>query len=168
VANLGLELRGTSGLAPLRNGGFLLREGDAHLGVSVDGRIDGTFAAANRQNRSQISMDRAISLATDLVARLQIETDAEVAFDQVRLAAEGGATEGGSGTLQGPFITETTVQFRQLIDGVPVVAPGAGELHVTVDNDGTITALHSSLRGLDRVHEIDPASDRQPSGAQRV
>lgn len=168
VDRLGLEVRVPSGLAPLRGGGFLLRDGSARLGVSADGSFDASITTPNRRNRSQIAMADAVSIATEIVARLDIEANAEVVFDQVRLSAEGGASGRGGGTIEGPFITETMVQFRQVIDGVPVIGPGAGELHVTVDNDGKITALHSTLRGVDRLHEMSPEPQGRPSpGAPR-
>ena len=33
---------------------------------------------------------------------------------------------------------ETTVQFRQVINGLPAVWPDAGDVRVTLDNDGTL------------------------------
>lgn len=158
VDRLGLELRVPSGVAPQRDGGFLLSEGDARLGISANGSFDATIAPPNRNNRTQIPVDHAVSIASEIVAQLDIESDAEVVFDQVRLTGEGAGSDRGSGSRDS-FIAETTVQFRQVIDGVPVIAPGAGELHVTLDNDGKITAIHSSLRGVDRLHPSSPASD---------
>lgn len=165
VDRLGLELRVPSDLAPLRGGDFLLRDGSARLGVSANGSFDASIATPNWRNRLQISMGSAVSIATEIVARLDIEANAEVVFDQVRLSGEGAASDRGSGMIEGPFITETTVQFRQVIDGVPVVGPGAGELHVTLDNDGKVTALHSTLRGVDRLHEMSPEAEGRPSFA---
>jgi hypothetical protein len=158
VDRLNLELRVSPGLTPLPSGSFLLRGGDAQLGISPDGTFDAQFARANLDNRTQISAQRAISLATDFIGQLELDPNVEVVFDQVRFGAEGGVTSRGSGTVEGPFITETTVQFKQVINGLAVVAPGAGEVHVSIDNDGKITGLHSSVRGVDRLHELRPAS----------
>lgn len=155
VDRLNLDLRVPSSLAPRRDGGFLLRDGAARLGVSANGNFDASIGAPNRDNRSQISVSRAVSIATEIVAQLDIEANAEVVFDQVRLTGEGCGSDRGSGSVE-RFVAETTVQFRQVIDGVPVIAPGAGEVHVTLDNDGKITAIHSSLRGVDRLHEASP------------
>ncbi len=166
VDRLGLELRVPSGLTPQRDGGFLLRQGKARLGISANGSFDASIATPNRNNRSQIPVGSAVSIATEIVAQLDIEANAEVVFDQVRLTGEGSGSDRGSGSIDG-FIAETTVQFRQLIDGVPVVAPGAGELHITIDNDGKITAIHSSLRGVDRLHPMNPAPDGQRSSGFR-
>jgi hypothetical protein len=124
----------------------------------ANGSFDATIGTPNRNNRTQIPVDDAVSIASEIVAQLDIESDAEVVFDQVRLTGEGAGSDRGSGSRDS-FIAETTVQFRQVIDGVPVIAPGAGELHVTLDNDGKITAIHSSLRGVDRLHPSGPASD---------
>lgn len=44
------------------------------------------------------------------------------------------------------FITDTTVQFRQIINGVPTVNHDEGIVRVTIDNDGTITNMHRSVK----------------------
>ena len=48
-------------------------------------------------------------------------------------------------------MVETTVQFRQLINGLPVVTLGTGTVLISVDNDGTITSINSSTRVINRL-----------------
>jgi hypothetical protein len=48
--------------------------------------------------------------------------------------------------MEGPYITGTTVQFRQVINGLPIITPGVGEVRISIDNDGTVTRIQSSTR----------------------
>ena len=43
--------------------------------------------------------------------------------------------------MAGTRTTETIVQYRQMIDGVPVISPDAGTPRVAVDNDGNATRV---------------------------
>jgi hypothetical protein len=50
-----------------------------------------------------------------------------------------------------PSVTETTVQYKQVINGLPVVTPHAGSVSVTIDNDGTVTGVRSSVRQIEQL-----------------
>lgn len=162
VDRIGLDLRIGRTLAPQNNGSFILQDGDAHLCVSRDGSFDARFAQPHRENRTPIAVERAMAAATDYVRELKLDQDVEVVFDRVRLAAEGGGAAKSAEAVDGPFVTETTVQFKQIINGLPVITPGIGEVHVSIDNDGRITSVHSSVRGVERLHESRPT---EPGGS---
>jgi hypothetical protein len=132
-------------------GGVSIREGEAGVAMSMDGTFSARLTEANRENRSTIAAQRAIQVSNDLARQLKIDADVEVVFDQVRCANEGGGSDSGTGRLEGPYTTETTVQYRQIIDGIPVISPSAGALRVGVDNDGRVTSVESSLRTVERV-----------------
>jgi len=40
-----------------------------------------------------------------------------------------------------------------VINGLPVVTPDAGSVTVTIDNDGTVTGVHSSVRPVERLDD---------------
>ena len=162
VDRIGLDLRIGRSLAPQSNGSFMLNDGEAQLSVSRDGSFDARFAQPHRENRTTIAVERAVAAATDYVRELKLDQDVEVVFDRVRLAAEGGGSAKSVDAAEGPFVTETTVQFKQIINGLPVITPGAGEVHVSIDNDGRITSVHSSVRGVERLHESRPT---EPGGS---
>lgn len=67
--------------------------------------------------------------------------------------------------FQPPRAIETTFQFRQTVNGLPAITPGAGQVRLTVDNDGTITRLHNSTRQVDRLSER-PKSTTATPGAE--
>jgi hypothetical protein len=165
VDRIGLELRVGRSLTPRSDGGYVLQEGDAQIAVGRDGSFDARYALPNRENRTPISAEQAVAAATDYVRELKLDQDVEVVFDRVRVAAEGGGSAKSADGIEGPFVTETTVQFKQIINGVPVVTPGAGEVRVSIDNDGQITSVHSSVRGVERLAEARP-TEPGPSGPQ--
>ena len=45
-------------------------------------------------------------------------------------------------------LDEIIVQFRQSIDGIPVLTPGAGTLRLVMQPDGTVLRIESTLRQL--------------------
>src|SRR5262245_23648876 len=96
-------------------------------------------------------MEGAANIAREAVGRYGLDREATLVFDRVQLALEGGGSNQGSGQRDGPFVTGTTVQFRQMINGLPVVTPGAGSVRISVDNDGTVTELHTSTRPIERM-----------------
>ena len=161
VNRIGLDLRVPKSVAPQRGGSFLLWDGDAQLAVATDGSLDARFTQPNRENRTEIGAQRAVALAKEFVRELQLEQDVEVVLDRVRMAADAGGQR-DSDRVDGPFVTETTVQFKQVIDGIPVIAPGVGEVRVSIDNDGHITSVHSSVRGVDRLHDLRPSAPGSP------
>ena len=40
-----------------------------------------------------------------------------------------------------------------MINGLPVITPGLGEVRVTIDNDGAVTSIHSSTREVNRLSD---------------
>jgi hypothetical protein len=69
-------------------------------------------------------------------------------LDDVLLSYEGFGTKNGSGILKGPYVTETTIQFTQKINGFPILLPNRGSLAITIDNDGKITSLKNFLKEI--------------------
>jgi hypothetical protein len=128
-----------------------LEVGGHRVGIGREGAYEVELAKANRDNRTAIAPDRAVQVAQAAIGRFGLNTDTELVFDRVRQCLEAGGSEQGSGTREGPFVVETTVQFRQLINGLPVVTPGTGTVLISVDNDGSVTSINSSTRAIDRL-----------------
>jgi hypothetical protein len=131
---------------------FSIREGDMRVALEGDGSYEIQFARPNLENTDQISMSKARNIAEDFVQQHGLDLEG-LAFDRIMLSHEGGGSAEGSGQIEGPYITETTVQFTQVINGLPVLLPGKGYVSVTVDNDGTVTSVRNSTRGIDRLTE---------------
>jgi hypothetical protein len=167
ASDLGLPIRIPSSIAVSRLGTAKLSEGNAHLNLAADGSFRAQLRSPNLDNKTALSSARARSTADAFVKQLRLADGAEATFDLTRIAYEGGGTTQGSGRLEGPVTSETTIQYRQLIDGVPVIAPGSGELRVTIDNDGEIVAVESSLRGVERIVRSPAGAPEEPNAPSR-
>ena len=138
------------------NATFHLKEAQTRLAFRIDGSHEVQLAAPNLSNREQISLNKAKGTAENSIGRFGVNQDHELTFDRVRLSYEaGGSAEAKdrSEAIEGPYVTETTVQFRQLINGLPVITPGVGQVAVSVDNDGSITSVNSSTRQVARLSD---------------
>lgn len=136
-----------------QEGIFYIRDGDQRAAFDGDGSYEVHMASANLDNKSQISIGRARSIASESLRRFGLRRNADLTFDRVRLEAEAGVNSKDSRETYGPFVTQTTVQFRQLINGLPVITPSAGTVRVSVDNDGTVTAMQSSIAPVERLSD---------------
>jgi Family of unknown function (DUF6345) len=148
-----MDMRIPEEVATAPGGSFRLANGDKSIVFGNDGSLEVQMAKPNLANRAQIATRRAISLAQEVVRRYGLDQQAPLVFDRILVASEGGGTAGGSGQLEGPYTTGTTVQFRQVINGVPVITPGAGVVRISIDNDGRVTSVHSSVRAIEQLSE---------------
>jgi hypothetical protein len=153
IDRIGLPIRVPEEVTASRNGSFVLSEGSARLAFGGDGSFEAQIASGNAFNRQQIDVGEAARTAQEAVRRYGLDRDVSLTFDRVRLSAEGGGSAGGTGRVEGPYVTGTTVQFRQVINGLPVLTPGAGEVRVSIDNDGTVTGIQSSVRPVAALHD---------------
>lgn len=83
-----------------------------------------------------------------------LQADCELLFDRVSLALSATASLHRPEEAATESLDEIVVQFRQAIGGVPVLAPDAGSLRLTMRPDGTVLRVESTLR---RVAERMPA-----------
>lgn len=156
--------------AQQRKGFVAMSDGERQVSIDDDGVLTAVLSSPNIGNRSPLGRRDAIGVADDAVRTYGLDADADLVLDRVVELREAGASEQGDGAAEGPFTTGTLVQYRQLINGMPVITPHAGTVQVTIDNDGTVTNVRASTR------EIDSLSDRPrslapeppPFGADRV
>ena len=126
-----------------------IKDGDMQIALEGDGSYEIQFARPNLENTNQISTPKALNLADDFLREHGFDQEG-LALDHIMLSHEGGGTEDET-QIEGPFVTETVVNFTQLINGVPVISPGKGYVSVTIDNDGTVTSIKNSTRGIDNL-----------------
>lgn len=134
--------------SPSQDGGFRVTDGDRSIVYGSDGSLDVQMARPNLANRTPIASRQAVSLAQEAVRRYGLDQQTPLVLDRVLLSSEAGGTDRESGQLEGPYTTGTVVQFRQVINGLPVITPGAGTVRVSVDNDSKVTNVHSSVRAI--------------------
>ena len=137
----------------LADGSYSAGSGDQQLAFGADGSVDVKFAAVNYENREQLASENAVSIAESAVSKFGLDDAGSLVLDRVLTSWDAGGTDGGSGELIDASVTSTAVQFRQLVNGIPIISQDSGALRVTVDNDGTITNINSSLQMVDSLSE---------------
>jgi len=150
VDRLGVELSLPEEVVATPEGIFTMGYGDAQIAFGGDGSFEAQIARPNRENRDQLTLRQATSAAEDAIRSYGLDEQVELTFDRVRLGATASASADGSEVAE-PSVTETTVQYKQSINGLPVVTPDAGSVRLTIDNDGTVTGVHSSVRPVDQL-----------------
>lgn len=150
--------------------GLLVSEGDGQaLSVSPDGRYELAFGPPNAANTDALSIEDAKRRATDLVGEHGLNRDVDIDFDVVRRTMSAGGAS-GNGAREAPRVLETTVQFRQMINGLPVVSQDAGDVRVTLDNDGRLTRIANTTRKVaqlsDRPKTIVPGPGAGAEGVR--
>jgi hypothetical protein len=143
-----LEMRLPDDVPSAADGSFVAAEGDQRIVRAPDGSIEVRLARPNLSNLEPLPVGRARSIAQGAVRRYALSDQTPLIFDRVALAQEAGATASGSGEVRGPYTTSTIVQFRQVINGLPVITPGAGTVRIAIDNDGQVTDVISSVRNV--------------------
>jgi hypothetical protein len=132
---------------------FRIVQGDQRIACSAEGAIHVQLATPNLLNYSPIDERRASSLAREAIGRYGLDQNVSLVFDRTMLSREAGGTAQGAGRLEGPYTTGTIVQFRQVINGLPVLNPERGVVRIAFDNDGTPTHVYSSLYPVDALIE---------------
>jgi hypothetical protein len=158
-----MDLEIPSEVATAREGSYRIDSGDKRLSYGSDGSIEVRLAKPNLGNRTPLATQQATALAQEAVWRYGLDQEVPVVFDRVLLSFEGGGTADGSGQIEGPYTTGTIVQFRQVINGVPVITPGAGTVRISIDNDGTVTDVHSSVRNIEQLSTRPTSSVSAPT-----
>ncbi len=125
--------------------GFLAQAGETRMAIEPDGSYEVAFRAPNREATNQLTVRAAINAASGFAAQQDLGAGYLV-LDRVLLKWDAGGSSEGDGELTEPRVVETVVQFTQQIDGIPVLAPGRGQVSVAVDNDGTITSVRDTTR----------------------
>jgi hypothetical protein len=140
-----------SEVAATASGAAAIPIGDHSIGIGGHGEYEVALATPNRDNRTEIPAQRAVQIAQAALEHYELLRDADLVFDRIRLTFEGGGSNTGTATREEPRVVESTVQFRQVINGLPVITPGAGAAQISIDNDGIVTSVRSSLRQIDQL-----------------
>jgi hypothetical protein len=137
------------------DGSFHLAHAAQRIGFDRLGNYDAQLARADFDRRDAPGLRELISDAHDVVKQFGLRHE-DIVFDRVFHKYDNGGSKEGSGRIGRPRITETVVQFAQLINGLPVIAPGQGKLTVTLDNNRKVTGIHDSTRTIARLTDQIP------------
>lgn len=135
------------------DGSFSISDGERSIAYGRDGSIDVQVALPNLANRQQLEVPQATSLAHEAVRRFGLDEQTPLVVDRVLFSSAAGGTDTGSGQVEEPYVTNTIVEFRQIINGLPVITPDAGTVRVSVDNEGKITRVETSARAIGQLHD---------------
>jgi len=131
---------------------IVISEGDSRVAVDLNGTYEAQLAMPNLESRNEVRLSAAIRKAEDIVRQFGLDRN-DITFDRVLHKYDCAGTAKGSGEIGTPRITETVVQFTQMIDGVPVIGPGDGKVSVTIDNDENITEVVDRTRTVAKLVE---------------
>jgi len=144
--------------------GLLVSQADGRsLTVFPDGRYELSLAEPNAANPEALPLDDARRRATELIGEQGLDRDADLEFDAVRRTMSAGGTSDGD-RLDEPRVLETTVQFRQIINDRPVVTQDAGDVRITLDNDGQVTRIENTTRKVERLSDRPKRTVQGPDG----
>jgi Family of unknown function (DUF6345) len=143
-------------------------EGQRSFSRSADGSFSIQLAAANLENTVELAVGAARAAAERLIARLALSADQPLVLDRIiRSQAAGGSLQ-GSGELVGSHTTETIIQYRQIIAGLPVISSDVGALRVAIDNDGNVVRVEGHLRQVaNLINQGRRTPPQQPEPADR-
>ncbi|UOG73718.1 DUF6345 domain-containing protein [Hymenobacter tibetensis] len=143
---LGFSNKATETMLYDRDGNAYLKDGDKRASVAKDGTISIVTGKYNYENTRQISQDKAITIAKSVLAETGFDKKADLRIEKVIHGFSCGGSSKGGGEIGEPVVTETIVQFRQLIDGLPTINDGNGLVRVSIDNDGNVIAITNSAK----------------------
>jgi hypothetical protein len=137
--------------------GFVLGDEDngrPTLNVRADGGIEIAFGAPRLDSETRAPrLARAKEIAADAVSQYGLDDEVELVFDQVRHTMSAGGSTEDREDFAAPRAVETTVQYRQVINGLPTVGADQGLVEVSFDNDGQLTRLVSTARPVERLSD---------------
>ena len=156
--------------APVSAAGIIvLSEGDRRMAVDRNGVYEAQLRAPNLESGNELRLTAAIRKAENVVRELNLDRN-DIAFDRVLHKYDCAGTTKGSGEIGAPRITETIVQFTQMIDGIPVIGPGEGKVSVSIDNDENVTSVLDRTRAVVKLSEganAAPVPSDSGNGARR-
>ena len=175
---LGFSRKAVAGFGISKEGIYVMDEGEKKITLNQQGHFNAKLANINFENRTQLAENKARQQAEQYI-RDQVGTDTELQYYATRLGKTCGGSTKGSGQLDQEYVTDTTVEYRQIINGVPSVNTDNGVVRVTIDNDGTITNFHNSVKPVINLSskpkqmDIDPnrnghALDAQPQNTEKL
>ena len=113
--------------------------------TTPEGFMNVCFNNHNFKNYTALPQDMAVSMAEDLVKSLNLK-NVDLRPTHVYRGYACSGSPKGSGKIDDVKTVETIVDFRQYINGVPVINAGSGKVRVTLDNDGKITNLSVAVK----------------------
>ncbi|HEX8427283.1 MAG TPA: DUF6345 domain-containing protein [Hymenobacter sp.] len=143
---LGFTKKATETMLYDRDGNAYVKDGSRRAVIAKDGSVNIGTGKYNYENTDQLSQDKAVDIAQAMLEETGFSKHADLQIDKVIHGYSCGGSSKGSGEIGEPVVTETIVQFRQVIDGMPTINDGNGLVRVSIDNDGNIINVSNSAK----------------------
>ena len=154
VANaLGLTKNAADTILYDKDGVAYIKDRSKKLTITREGHINMETGKHNYKNTDLLAETKAISIAEGVVAECGFDKKADLQLERVLHGCSCAGTSKGSGKIDEPVINETVIQFRQIIDGLPAINSGNGEIRVSLDNDGNVIKVVDTTK---KVIELTP------------
>lgn len=150
MERLPLELALPQEVAANPAGIIVLSDGGRRISIDQRGTYDVQISQPNLESSNELLLSATLLKANDIVHQFGLDRN-DITFDRVLHKYDCTGSLKGSGEIGTPRITETVVQFTQLIDGIPVIGPGEGKVAITFDNDANVTAVIDTTRRVDKL-----------------
>lgn len=147
VANaLGLTKKATSQLLYDKYGAAYFQDKNRKATISNEGHINIHTGDFNFKNTDALDQSKAMQLSKDVIAECGLDKDVSLEFDKVVHGYSCDGNTKGSGKIGTPAITETIVQYRQVVNGMKSINAGNGIVRVVLDNDGKVMNVFDSTK----------------------
>jgi hypothetical protein len=166
ATKLGVTKKAANAVGVTPEGNYVVEDKGVKFTVNAEGKIDATLAAINYKNTEAIKQKDALAIANKFIKANGLAKGVDVVLNDVRLGYTNGGTSAGSGTIGKERITDTTLVFKQTINGLPSVNADNGLIRITVDNDGTVTQASSSVKQIVNLSDKPKYVVNGPKGAQ--
>jgi len=138
------------------------------ISLNSQGHLNVNLGTINYNNKVQFSEKEAIKIAEQYIEKYKLHAGENYQFDVVRLTKTAGSNTAKNAKIEKEYVTDTMVQYRQFINGVPVVNSDSGLIRVTIDNDGKVTNLHSSVKKTSLLHSNPKSNKLDPKNAKSM
>jgi hypothetical protein len=168
VANaLGLTKKATSQLLYDKYGAAYFQDKNKRATISNDGHINIHTGEFNFKNTDAFDQGKAVRLSKEVIGECGIDKHATLEFDKVIHGYTCSGNTKGSGKIGTPTISETIVQYRQVINGMKSINSGNGIVRVAIDNDGKVMDVFDSTK---QVVDLSPkgAAALSPTPGKKV
>jgi hypothetical protein len=145
---LGFAKKNTDNLLYDQSGLVYMKEGTKKVTISKEGQINLELGKHNYENTTQIDQSEAVDIARGVIRECKFDAKSDLQLDRVLHGYSCGGSSKGSGTIGDTTITETIVEFRQIVDGLPAINDDHGLVRVKIDNDGKVTNVSSSRKKI--------------------
>ena len=126
VKALGFTAKNAGNIMMDKNGNTIIRDVKKQATLDTFGRINVETGKHNFKNTDVLDKEKALSIAEGVIAQSGLDKKATLQLDKIIYGYSCGGSSKGSGKIEEEQTTETILQYRQVIDGLPTINAGNG------------------------------------------